>query len=127
AALLALGATLHGAMPSRSSTRANQGARPGSSNPFSPYADCQCASVVTGVRNELVQLTVVPPPTHRPCRMLIALSAVLRAADSWYRSRYASASQILKSVDDFSGPSSTISTRRPASARISAAMPPPAP
>ena len=37
----------------------------------------------SGVRNELVQLTVVPPPTQRPCRMLIALSRVLRAADSW--------------------------------------------
>jgi hypothetical protein len=37
-----------------------------------------------GVRNELVQLTVVEPPTQRPCRMPMALSAVLRLALSWY-------------------------------------------
>ena len=35
---------------------------------------------VDGVRNELVQFTVVEPPTQRPCRILMALSAVLRAA-----------------------------------------------
>ena len=28
--------------------------------------------------------STVVPPTVRPCRMLIALSAVLRAAESWY-------------------------------------------
>jgi hypothetical protein len=36
-----------------------------------------------GVRKLLVQLTVVEPPTQRPCRMVMALSAVLRAALSW--------------------------------------------
>ena len=48
-----------------------------------PNADCHQARVAGGVRKLLVQFTVVEPPTQRPCRMLIALSAVLRAADSW--------------------------------------------
>ena len=43
----------------------------------------QYASVGSGVRKLDVQLTVVEPPTQRPCRMVIALSSVLRAADSW--------------------------------------------
>jgi hypothetical protein len=48
-----------------------------------PNRSRQWSSVDCGVRNELVQLTVVEPPTQRPCRMLMALSAVLRAALSW--------------------------------------------
>ena len=35
------------------------------------------------MRGQLVQFTVVEPPTQRPCRILIALSSVLRAALSW--------------------------------------------
>ena len=50
----------------------------------SPKRSRQNASVSDGVRNELVQLTVVEPPTQRPCRMLMPLSVVLRAALSWY-------------------------------------------
>ena len=83
AALFALGATSHGAMPSRASIFANHGASASSSSPAMPSVRFQYASVAAGVRNELVQFTVVPPPTQRPCRMLIALSRVLRAADSW--------------------------------------------
>ena len=83
ASLLALGGTFQGATPSLASMRANQGARSALVNPSRPYVLFQYASVVSGVRNELVQLTVVPPPTQQPCRMPIALSFVLRAADSW--------------------------------------------
>ena len=36
-----------------------------------------------GVRNEDVQLTVVPPPTLRPCRIMIARSSVARLPCSW--------------------------------------------
>ena len=82
ASLLALGATSQGRIDSRVSICANHGARSSTENPASPYSRCQNASVAGGVRNELVQLTVVPPPTQRPCRMLMALSRVLRAADS---------------------------------------------
>jgi malic enzyme len=45
----------------------------------------QGRTVGVGVRKLEVQLTVVEPPTVRPCRILMALSRVLRAADSWYR------------------------------------------
>jgi hypothetical protein len=51
-----------------------------------PKWRCQKSKTSGGVRKLLVQLTVVEPPTQRPCRMLMALSAVLRAADSWYSS-----------------------------------------
>src|SRR5664279_1934229 len=83
ASLFALGGTFHGPMDRRASIRVNHGARSPTENPSSPNSLCHQASVAGGVRNELVQLTVVPPPTHRPCRMLMALSRVLRAADSW--------------------------------------------
>ena len=36
-----------------------------------------------GVRNDEVQLTVVPPPTLRPCRIMIARSSVARLPCSW--------------------------------------------
>ena len=83
ASLFAFGAKSHGAMDRRVSMRANQGARSSTANPSRCSACAQYASVAGGVRNELVQLTVVPPPTHRPWRMLMALSLVLRAAESW--------------------------------------------
>ena len=107
--------------------RANQGARSAALNPRISNSRAQCSSVAAGVRKLEVQLTVVPPPTQRPCRILIALSLVLRADDSWYSWEYASASRIWKSDDVASGPSSTRTTLRPASLRISAAVPPPAP
>ena len=66
----------------RCSARSNHGARSAASNPKRLYSLAQYASVAAGVRKLDVQLTVVPPPTQRPCRMLIALSFVLRAADS---------------------------------------------
>ena len=69
---------------------------PSSRNGFASIAACP-----GGVRKLDVQLMVVEPPTVRPCRILIALSLVLRAADSWYRAGYACASRILKSDDDF--------------------------
>ena len=53
--------------------------RPGSSK-----RSRQNFKVSPGVRNELVQFTVVEPPTQRPCRMEMALSAVCRFALSWY-------------------------------------------
>src|SRR5512147_691577 len=84
ASLFAFGGTSHLEIDSRASMRSNQGASPSGVNSSSPRSCRQCASVVGGVRKELVQLTVVPPPTQRPCRMLIALSAVLRPADSMY-------------------------------------------
>ncbi len=125
--LFALGATVHGAIDRRASMRSNHGVIASASKPRRPNSRSQNASVAGGVRNELVQLTVVPPPTQRPCRMVIALSAVLRLADSWYRSGYASRSSMRKSRDERSGPSSRRTMRSPACARISAAVPPPAP
>ena len=71
-------------MPRRASIFANHGASASTVEAREAVdVRVQYASVAGGVRNELVQLTVVPPPTQRPCRMLIALSRVLRAADSW--------------------------------------------
>jgi len=83
AALFAFGGTPQGAIDSRASILSNQGAIDSGVYAARPWWRTQCRSVRSGVRNELVQFTVVPPPTQRPCRMLIARSAVLRAADSW--------------------------------------------
>jgi hypothetical protein len=47
------------------------GQRPRRCNPSGRSARCQKASVAGGVRKELVQLTVVEPPTQRPCRMVM--------------------------------------------------------
>jgi hypothetical protein len=49
----------------------------------SAWTPLQWASVRGGVRKLEVQFTVVPPPDAAPCRMVIALSWVWRAADSW--------------------------------------------
>src|SRR6201987_1757835 len=81
--LFSLGATGQEITFTRRSTWSNHGARSAASNPERPYSFAQYASMPPGVRNLDVQLTVVPPPTQRPWRMLIALSFVLRAADSW--------------------------------------------
>jgi hypothetical protein len=81
--LFSFGAVSQGPMFSRCSACANQGAMASAPKSFKPKCCCQWLSVAGGVRKELVQLTVVEPPTQRPCRMLIALSAVLRAALSW--------------------------------------------
>ena len=83
--LFSFGAVSHGVMLSRRSACANQGASASSVRSANAKRSRQNTSVGGGVRNELVQLTVVEPPTQRPCRMVIALSAVLRAALSWYR------------------------------------------
>src|SRR4029450_598484 len=96
ASLFALGATSQGVVDRRVSIRVNHGARSSTPYPESPNSRCQNASLAGGVRKQLVQLTVVPPPTQRPWRMLIALSRVLRAADSWYNSGYAFDSCIRK-------------------------------
>src|SRR6476660_2093860 len=80
--LFSFGATSHGVIFRRRSTRSNHGARSASLKPAMPNVRDQCVNVVGGVRKLDVQLTVVPPPTQRPCNMLIALSRVLRAADS---------------------------------------------
>src|SRR5262245_37590211 len=82
AALLGLGGTAQGAMPRRRSILSNQDARSASPKPASLYSSAQWARVAAGVRKLDVQCTVVLPPTQRPCRMLIARSLVLRAADS---------------------------------------------
>ena len=77
AALFALGATVHGAIDSRCSIRANHGASSAAPKPAQAVRALPVRRASRrGVRNELVQLTVVPPPTQRPCRMLIALSRV---------------------------------------------------
>ena len=81
--LLAFGGTSHGPMCRRCSTCWNHGASASSVRSGNAKCARQCASVAPGVRNELVQLTVVEPPTQRPCRMPMALSAVLRLALSW--------------------------------------------
>src|SRR3954468_18221965 len=82
--LFSFGGASHGPIERRCSAWAKKGARLSLSKPARPKRDRQCASVVCGVRNELVQFTVVDPPTQRPCRMVMALSLVLRAALSWY-------------------------------------------
>jgi hypothetical protein len=81
--LFSLGGTGQGAIDSRSSMRANHGASSASPVRAMPCASRQCARVRAGVRKLEVQLTVVEPPTLRPCRMVMALSAVWRPADSW--------------------------------------------
>ena len=82
--LFSLGAIIQGPTFRRRSACWNHGARASVLKSDRPNLARQWSSVGCGVRNELVQLTVVEPPTQRPCRMLIALSAVLRAALSWY-------------------------------------------
>ena len=62
-----------------------------------------------------------------PCRMLIALSAVLRAAAFLVERRVGLALALVEVGRCCSGPSSTISTRSPACASSSALMPAPAP
>jgi hypothetical protein len=81
--LFSFGATGHGAMARRSSIFANQGASASSVTVVRPWTARQCASVAAGVRKLEVQFTVVEPPTHRPCRMVIDLSFVWRPALSW--------------------------------------------
>ena len=126
--LLAFGASAQGAMLSRCSIFANHGAMSSTPCPATSCCAAQCCSVGAGVRKLEVQLTVVVPPTARPCSIAMAPSELARPADSWYRSEYARASSMsLKLSEVFSGPSSSSSTLRPASARISAATPPPAP
>ena len=126
--LFSLGGASHGAdgagalRPARSTAPARRcRSSPGRS------ARASGRRVATGVRNELVQFTVVEPPTQRPCRMVMALSSVLRPALSWYSEGYASDSCWLKSALLLSGPSSTITTLRPAFVSSSAVMPAPAP
>ncbi len=74
--LFSLGAMSQGPMFSRRSACANQGAIASGDISDKPKCRCQWASVASGVRNELVQLTVVEPPTQRPCRMAIDWSLV---------------------------------------------------
>jgi hypothetical protein len=83
AALFSFGATVQGPTERRRSIRSNHGASAAGERSASPKRSPQYASVASGVRKLDVQLTVVEPPTQRPCKMLIALSRVLRAADSW--------------------------------------------
>jgi hypothetical protein len=81
--LFSFGAVSQGVMFRRRSAASNHGASASTLSSGRLKRCCQTRSVAGGVRNELVQFTVVEPPTHRPCRMLIALSLVLRAALSW--------------------------------------------
>ncbi|MNL15084.1 hypothetical protein D3C87_1360550 [compost metagenome] len=63
--------------------RANHGAMSASLWPVTACSLAQCASVRGGVRKLDDQLTVVLPPTERPCSTAMAPSAVARAAASW--------------------------------------------
>jgi hypothetical protein len=63
--------------------RSNHGESDAAAAALRPYASVQCASTRAGVRKLEVQLTVVPPPTQRPCRIVMPLSCVWRPADSW--------------------------------------------
>ena len=63
--------------------RANHGSRSCGPVRFKPAVSFQWASVRAGVRKLEVQFTVVPPPTQRPCRIVIDLSVVCRAELSW--------------------------------------------
>src|SRR5262245_24574513 len=83
AALFSFGGTVHSRIASRSSIRSNQGASDTAERSARPRRSRQYASVGAGVRKLDVQFTVVDPPTQRPWRMVIALSSVFRAADSW--------------------------------------------
>jgi hypothetical protein len=82
-ALFSFGGTVHARIASRSSIRSNQGASAAGEMSVRPTWSCQYARVASGVRKLDVQFTVVEPPTQRPWRMVIALSRVFRAADSW--------------------------------------------
>ena len=81
--LFTLAGTIQGPIDRRCSACWNQGDIASSVNSGNAKCSRQYLSVSDGVRNELVQLTVVDPPTQRPCRIAIALSAVLRLALSW--------------------------------------------
>ena len=81
--LFSFAGTVQGAIARRRSMRSNHGASAGAVSSLRPKRSRQYASVASGVRKLEVQFTVVEPPTLRPCRIVIALSSVLRAADSW--------------------------------------------
>src|SRR5690606_6616290 len=81
--LFSLGGASHGPIDSRRSTISNHGNSASDVKSASPKRSRHQPSVGVGVRKLEVQLTVVDPPTQRPCSTLIALSLVLRAADSW--------------------------------------------
>ena len=83
--LFSLGGTSQGPMLSLRSAWSKYGANASLLRLPRPKCSRQYFNVASGVRKELVQFTVVEPPTQRPCRMLIALSSVLRPALSWYR------------------------------------------
>src|SRR5699024_2555872 len=85
--LLALGAWRQGATPKRCSICVNHGAISSALAPFTPCLSAQCLRVCAGVRKLDVQLTVVEPPTERPCSTAMAPSEVARPPASWYRSR----------------------------------------
>ena len=125
--LFALGATVHGAMrgalPCARTTASSRRRRIHAGRTLAPSTRASRG----GVRNELVQLTVVPPPTQRPCRMLIALSAVLRpripgTGRDTLRAR--ACGNRATSAAALPRAARRAARRR---ARISAAVPPPAP
>ena len=81
--LFSLGGTSQGVTLSRRSASSKYGSRAARSKSLRPKCCCQWLSVGSGVRKELVQFTVVEPPTQRPCRMETPLSVVLRLPLSW--------------------------------------------
>ena len=118
----------HSITSRRFSICSNQGFISSTLWPTTSHSEAQNFSVGAGVRKLEVQLTVVDPPTERPCNTAMAPSEVARAPPSWYSSRIARPSSMsLKLAEVRSAPSSSSSTFRPASASTSAATPPPAP
>ncbi len=72
-------------MCSRFSMASQWGISAASVNPFTPNWSRQRSSTGRGVRNDVHQFTVVPPPTLRPWRMRTDWSSVARFPISWYR------------------------------------------
>ena len=110
-----------------SSMRSNTGARSAGRIPTVPCAAAHSSSTQSGVRSITSQLTVVLPPTARPCSMGCARSSVARAPASAYRRWVSSASRSVNWLCRQNAPSSSSTTSCPASARRAAATAPPAP
>ena len=99
----------------------------GPSNPSSPWATVQCRRVDAGGAMQVIQLTVVPPPTPAPARVMIEASH--DTLNPWFRYSRSKAESSSTGISgsDRNGPASSTTTERPARAASAAMTPPPAP
>ena len=122
------GGTFGGAVtPSSRSMTARSSSVSGPSMPASPWCIAQAWRTPSGGRMQVIQLTVVPPPTEPPARMATDPSHDETSPWSRYRRSNASSSFVGISGSGTNGPASRTTTDRPARDSSAAMTPPPAP